>query len=338
VTGVSIGGRAEPVSELGASKISGIKVSAAQEHIQFDFLGLSFKAGDVLRYQYRIGGGAWSAPMQSRAVHYGSLPAGSYRFEVRAVNSDGQASREPAEVDFRVIPPVWQRAWFEGVIALMAVGGAVWVHRARVRRLVEIERVRTRIATDLHDDIGSSLSQIAILSEVAQQRAARGDAAEPLKRIGTLSRELLDSISDIVWTIQPERDRLSDLQKRMRRFATEVLSARNVEIDWPAAETERDWELDTELRRQTYLIFKEAVNNIARHSGATKARITVGTPGRRLIMEISDNGRGIERFDAGGNGLSNMKLRATRIKGELQVSSGNGQGTTVVLRVPLLAS
>jgi signal transduction histidine kinase len=133
-------------------------------------------------------------------------------------------------VEFRVAPALWRRAWFQAILIAVALAGAVWVHRTRVARLLEIERVRTRIATDLHDDIGSSLSQIAILSEVAHQRAAGGIAGEPIERIGALSRELLDSIGDIVWAIQPHKDHLSDLRQRMRRFAADVLSARNVEM------------------------------------------------------------------------------------------------------------
>jgi signal transduction histidine kinase len=137
----------------------------------------------------------------------------------------------------------------------MAVGAAMWVYYARVNRLLELERVRTRIATDLHDDIGFSLSQIAILSEVAQRRAAHGESVEPLQRIRGLARDLLESIGDIVWAIQPQRDHLSDLQKRMRRFAADVLSARNVEMHWSGDEIGRDVELSTELRRQVYLLF-----------------------------------------------------------------------------------
>ena len=336
ITGLSIAGRRAPVSEAGESSIRHVEVQPGQEHIQFDFVGLSYSPGNVLRYQYRLGDDAWSAPIESRSVHYGALAPGQYRFAVRAINSDGEASPEPATVEFRVAPPLWRRAWFQGILIVVAVAGAVWVHRARVARLLEIERVRMRIATDLHDDIGSSLSQIAILSEVAHQRAAGGIAGEPIERIGALSRELLDSIGDIVWAIQPHKDHLSDLRQRMRRFAADVLSARNVEMHWSVSESGRDFELNTELRRQVYLIFKESINNIARHSRATEARIALRVVERQLALEVSDNGCGIERWDQDdGNGLKSMKLRAARLGGELEVRSAEGQGTTVLLRAPL---
>jgi signal transduction histidine kinase len=312
-----------------------VEAQPGQQHIQFDFVGLSYSPGNVLRYQYRLGDAAWSAPIEERAVHYAALAPGEYRFAVRAVNSDGQASLVPATVEFRVAPPLWRRAWFQGIFLAMTIGGAVWLHRARVARLLEIERVRMRIATDLHDDIGSSLTQIAILSEVAHQRAG-GKAGEPVDRIGLLSRELLDSVSDIVWAIQPHKDHLSDLKQRMRRFASDVLSFRNVEMHWPANGFGRDPELNSELRQQVYLIFKESINNIARHSHATEAHIDLQVVKRQLTLEVSDNGCGIESQNAHiGNGLESMKLRAARLGGELEVRSAKGQGTTVILRAPL---
>ncbi len=336
ITGLSIAGRPATVSEAGESSVREVAVQAGQEHLQFDFAGLSYSPGNILRYQYRLGDEPWSAPIESRSVHYGALPPGQYRFMVRAINSEGEASPVPATVDFRVAPPVWQRAWFQGLLIAIAMAAAFWVHRARVARLVAIERVRTRIATDLHDDIGSSLSQIAILSEVAHQRSAGSHAGEPIERIGALSRELLDSIGDIVWAIQPHKDHLSDLKQRMRRFAADVLSARNVEMHWSVSDSGRDLELDTELRRQVYLIFKESINNIARHSQASEARIALRVGDRQLALEVSDNGCGMKNGGHhDGNGLESMKLRAARLGGELQVRSSAGQGTTVLLRAPL---
>jgi ligand-binding sensor domain-containing protein/signal transduction histidine kinase len=336
ITGMSIAGRHAAVSEAGESNIRGVEVQPGQEHIQIDFVGLNYSPGNVLHYQYRLGDDAWSTPIGERAVHYASLAPGQYRFAVRAVDSDGNASQAPATLEFRVAPRLWRRAWFQGMILAIAIGGALLLHRARVAKLLEIERVRMRIATDLHDDIGSSLSQIAVLSEVARRRGSGGKADEPVDRIGVLSRELLDSIGDIVWAIQPHKDHLSDLKQRMRRFAVDVLSLRDVEIHWSANGSGRNPELNSELRRQVYLIFKESINNIARHSLATEAHIDLQIVKRQLALEVSDNGCGIEsQNDHNGNGLESMKLRARRLGGELEVRSAKGQGTTVILRAPL---
>ena len=176
ITGVSIAGRRAPVADAGESSIRGVEVLPGQEHIQFDFVGLSYSPGNILRYQYRLGDDAWSAPIAERSVHYGALAPGEYRFAVRAVNSDGESSAAPVAVEFRVIPPLWRRAWFQLVLLVCAMAGALSVHRARAARLLEIERVRSNIALDLHDDIASNLSQITIFSEIAMRETARNCA------------------------------------------------------------------------------------------------------------------------------------------------------------------
>lgn len=335
ITGISISGRAEPLSGTGESRVQGVRIQPGQAHIQFDFVGLSYVPGNVVRYQYRLGDDAWSTPSVSRTVSYGSIAPGKYLFAVRALNSDGGTSPVPATVEFQVLPPLWRQVWFQGILLCAVIVGIVWVQRARTARLIEIERVRTRIATDLHDDIGTSLSQIAILSEVAHRRAGGPNSSEPIERIGELSREMLDSISDIVWAIQPHKDHLSDLKQRMRRFAADLLSPHNVEMHWSVDDSGRDLELNTELRQQVYLIFKESVKNIAQHSQATSARIDLRVTERHLILKVADNGRGLQFLDQPeGNGLKSMKLRAARLGGELEVRSAAGE-TTVLLKVPL---
>ena len=336
ITGVSIAGHPALLSDIGESTVRGVRVYPGQERIQFDFTGLGYAPGNVVRYQYRLDNDAWSAPSESRSVNYGAIAPGKYLFTVQALNSDGGTSPVPATVEFQVLPPLWGRAWFQGLLLAVAIAGIVWVQRVRTARLLEIERVRTRIATDLHDDIGTSLSQIAILSEVAHQRAGGTNSGEPIERIGELSREMLDSISDIVWAIQPHKDHLSDLRQRMRRFAADVLSARNVEMLWSIDDSGRDIELNTELRQQVYLIFKESVKNVAQHSKATEARIDLRVAEGHLILEVSDNGCGVECQDQpDGNGLRSMKMRAARLGGHLDVHSAAGRGTTVLLRTPL---
>lgn len=172
-------------------------------------------------------GGDWSEPTELRTVNL-SLSAGKYRFLVRAVNSEGATSGQPAIVAFQISRPVWQRWWFL-ILAASLIGFLIYsLYRYRVAQLLKLERVRTRIATDLHDDIGSSLSQIAILSEVVRQKVGDNGANEPLNLIANTSREMVDSMSDIVWAINPNKDHLADLIQRMRRFASDILDAKDI--------------------------------------------------------------------------------------------------------------
>src|SRR5262249_21777596 len=202
----------------------------------------------------------------------------------------------------------------------------------------ELERVRRRIATDLHDDIGSSLTQISLLSEVMRTRVDSKDSrlAEPLSMIASTSRELVDSMSDIVWAINPQKDQLSDLTLRMRRFASDVFTARNIDFRLREPDEDQDIRLGANIRREIFLIFKESINNMVRHSGCTEADLEFKVAGERLMMRICDNGNGFDlSLAAEGHGLASMRERAMGIGGKLEITSNGGVGTTVSLTLPL---
>jgi ligand-binding sensor domain-containing protein/signal transduction histidine kinase len=339
VTALRVAGVPFPIPELGAARVTGPELDADQNNVQIDFSGLNLAAGESLRYQYKLEGASseWSSPTDQRSISYANIAAGSYRFFVRAVGSDGAVSEPPAVVTFRILAPFWRRWWFIASVLIALAFGLYGIHRYRIARYLEVERIRTRIATDLHDDIGSSLSQVSVLSEVAAQRArASLDPGEPLALIADLSRGLLDSVSDIVWAINPGRDRLSDLTLRMRRFAGDTASAANIEMDFTAPEEHSDLRLSPDVRREVYLIFKESINNLMRHSGCTSAQITVKNFDRSLELIISDNGKGFDQDRAvDGNGLASMRQRAARLGGALEILSGPDGGTLVRLLIPV---
>jgi ligand-binding sensor domain-containing protein/signal transduction histidine kinase len=359
IDGLQIAGVRQPVSDLGETEIGNLSLSHTQNQVQIDFLGLGFGAGELLRYQYKLEGAGgvvdWSAPGDARSVTFANLSPGSYRFLVRAVNTDGDVSATPAIVAFQIMRPVWLRPWFL-LLAALLVGGIIFaVARYRLTRLVELERVRTRIATDLHDDIGSSLSQIAILSEVVSQRVPQDNAPviEPLSMIAGTSREMVDSMSDIVWAINPQRDHLSDLTQRMRRFASDILSARDINFRFRAPDAEKDIRLGADLRREVYLIFKECVNNLVKHSGCAEAELELRIVNGWIVLRISDDGRGFDTGAAassgangnggngaslGGHGLGSMRRRAAALGGTFEVKSAPGRGTVSTLKVPARGS
>ena len=330
------------VSELGERVISSLTLEPGERQVAIDYFGLNFAAGERLRYQYRLEGtnGDWSPPTAIRSVNYAGLSPGTYRFLVRAVMLSGATSATPASVSFRILPPVWQRWWFLATVCAFVVGLAALLHRYRVAQLLAVERVRTRIATDLHDDIGASLSQIAILSELARGDAdTRPDVADTLGRIAATSRELVESMGDIVWAINPRRDRVGDLLQRMRRFASDAFTGRDIDFSFRAPDLGRDQALAADLRREVLLIFKEAVNNIVRHARCHRVEIDVRIERDRLLLAVADDGQGLSAASGveleQGQGLLSMQQRATRLDGCLDVTTAPGRGTSLVLRVPL---
>jgi len=358
VNTLRIAGNSYPLSELGVREIAGLVLGPDENHLEIDFAGLNLAVGESLRYQYKLDGASsdWSAPTDRRSVSYPNLPAGTYRFLVRAVSADGTLSTAPASVTFRVLPPVWRRWWFL-LLAMVLISLPVaavaryrqqraraeheakeTLQRSREERLKALEQVRRRIATDLHDDIGSSLSQINLLSEVVRQRVGHDapHVAGPLALISNASNEMVSSMSDIVWAINPQRDHLSDLIHRMRRFASDTLATRDIKFQFRAPDSEFDIKLGANLRREVFLIFKESINNLVRHSGCTEADISFQLSDNSLSLRVSDNGIG---FDAGkesdGHGLASLCERARSIGGQLELVSKVDHGTTVSLSVPL---
>ncbi|MDQ3754852.1 MAG: ATP-binding protein [Acidobacteriota bacterium] len=341
ITKLQVAGERALISATGASEVRLPDLAAERNQLQIDYVALSFAPGEVLRYQYKLEGADsdWLAPTEQRAVNYARLAPGAYRFLVRAVNSDGVVSPTPATITFTILRPFWQRSWFLASAAL-AVGLLIYAaYRYRIARLLEVAQIRTRIASDLHDDIGAGLSRIAVLSEVARHEAGGSPVTERLSIIARASRELVDSMSDIVWVINPERDELRDLTQRMRRFASDVLTARDIQFTFRAPDLERHLKVGADVRRQIFLIFKECVNNIVRHSGCARVDIELRIEGGWSTLTVKDDGRGFDPAGAGdGNGLVNMRERARSMGGQLQVDSSDGRGTTVILRVPLRAT
>jgi len=223
------------------------------------------------------------------------------------------------------------------VVVLGAVTGMVViciVRRWRGVQQLELHEVRSRIATDLHDDIGSSLSQVAIMCEVLSRRSVA--ERETLQEIAGVSRNALSSMSEIVWAVDPTRDHLHDLTQRMRWFAGETLAGRGISLEFVALEPSWEVRLSADIRRQLFLIFKESVNNVVRHSGASGARILLRVVDNALLLTVEDNGKGYDTFgNREGNGLRNIAGRARSLCGTVETHSKLGQGTTIVLRIPL---
>jgi ligand-binding sensor domain-containing protein/signal transduction histidine kinase len=340
ITGLRIGGETHQISALGETEIAALELGPDQHQIQLDFVALGFSPGEGLRYQYKLEGASedWSQLADQRLVNFANLAPGRYRFLVRAVNADGVMSEPPASFSFTILPAVWQRWWFVALIAALAGLIAYALYRYRVNQLLKVERVRTRIASDLHDDIGSSLSQISIISEVVRTQLTRDNPAfaAPLSTIAQTSRELVDSMSDIVWSINPKRDNLFDLVYRMRHFSMDTLAAQEIDFDFNAPDSLPETKIETDMRREIFLIFKEAVNNAIRHSRGSYVKIELSFENGALQLAVKDNGTGFDTTkNHRGHGLSSIRQRAERIGGELEINSTPGAGTEVTLQAPL---
>jgi signal transduction histidine kinase/ligand-binding sensor domain-containing protein len=334
---VRVNGRPLATDDLGQTDVPSLALAAEERRIEIGYFALGSIGENDVAFQYRLEGSAsdWSDPSPAGSVNFPQLAPGTYRFEVRPVGSDGAPLGNTATVSFHIPPPLWARWWFLSIAAVVLVAAGVLVHRRRVARAVELERIRTSIASDLHDDIGSNLSQISLLTEILRSKSLDADsrAVATVASISDLSRESVDAMSDIVWAIDPQKDHLTSLTSRMRRFASELLAARDIRFQMRLDGIE-DIEIGADVRRHMYLVFKEALNNVVRHSSATRVDIQLQLTGGDLVLTVRDDGRGFDPTAASdGHGLRSLSARAKKAGGTFEIHSQPGHGTTVVLRV-----
>lgn len=343
ITAIHVNGDARIVSEFGERELSGLTLAPRERDVAITFSAISLAPGEHLRYQHRLDGtdNDWSRPNGERVVRFTRLSPGHYRLLVRAVTSSEVVGASAAAVEFVILPPVSQQWWFRSafLVAALLVAGAA--HKYRVARLLALERVRMRIAADLHDDIGGSLARISIQSEVAcREAAALGQQpARRLSEIAESARALLDALGDVVWSVDPRRDDLASVCRRLREYADDVFTGTGVRWAYAAPANLVLVRLDPQARRQLFLLLKEGVTNIARHASARNVSFEIRLEGRELRAELRDDGRGFDTsaVDAASDrhGILSMRARAEQLGARLAIDSSPGTGTTIRLGLPM---
>lgn len=339
-----------------------LEVPPGQHRFEFRYTGLSFVVPEKVRFRHRLEGWEtdWVEAGTERSVTYGYLPPGHYHFQVMACNNDGIWNAEGARLEFIVLPHFWQTLWFRftmGWLLLAAVGGGVWFDtRRRMRRKLEraerqraIERERARIARDIHDDLGASLTRITMLSQSALGALTDAQPAAEVRQIYQTARELTQAMDEIVWAVNPRHDTLDSLVTYLGRFAQHFLSAAGIRcrLDLPLHLPARA--LTAEVRHNVFLAFKEALHNIVKHAHATEVRLSLEVRPDGFVLVLTDNGCGF-KWDplqpppasaedgtrpASGNGLFNMQKRMEEIGGCCGWDTAPGQGTKAKLVVML---
>lgn len=271
-------------------------------------------------------------------IGYSSLPPGDFRVLVRTVDASGRMSAERTLLTVHVAAPVWQRWWFFLLVAAGAGGVVLLWSRYRLRQALKLHAVRDRIASDLHDEVGSSLSAITIGSQLAAQ-LSRSDSAQVkdlMARIGETSDASLRSMSDIVWAIDPRNDQGDALVKRMQRIAHELLQTKGIEVVFAVSEGLEEIKLRMDARKDLVLLFKEAVHNASKYSKARSVKVALQRRRGRLLLTVQDDGAGFDPGKQGeGHGLGSMRRRAAALGGELLLISAPGQGTLVGVELDL---
>ena len=327
------------------------------QSLEFRFTALNYADPGGVRFRHKLEGleSEWVGDAGGRSVRYGPLPHGRYRFRVAARNPDGTWQEALESFSFIVPTPLYLQSWalfLYFATAVATVTGIVRIvsHRrlrsalARLEQQQSVERERMRIARDMHDEMGSKLTKISFLSEHAQVDAqASGPLGGKLQAIAQTSRELLKTMDEIVWVVNPRNDTLENLATYLSHYAIEYFQNTPMECDLRLPPDIPHRPFSSEVRHNVFLTFEEALNNVLKHSGATRVQVEMAVNGLEFRINIADNGHGFAGASEpaqhpgkrGGNGLKNMQQRLADIGGECSIASRPAEGTTVTLHVPL---
>ncbi len=322
---------------------SHVELDYGHKEFSVSFSALQFYAPERTYFRYRLVGFVddWIYGNKQNKISYTNLDPGDYEFEVQAALLPGEWGPVKS-LSLHINPPFWMTWWFLLLAGTGLVGLLYLFHTYRIQKAVALANLRTQLAQDLHDDIGSSLTKISLYSSLmAEEKESNGVAGQ----IGELSREVISQMSDIIWSVDQKNDSVENLLSRMRLFAEETLMNCGMEIKFEKDIQDGKMILNPLFRQNYYLIFKEAINNICKHSGARNVWVRIRQERNQLHMEIADNGVGLNGKSgsngtsrafaiSSGNGLGNMKKRAERIGISFQVGERDGGGTRIYLGRP----
>jgi signal transduction histidine kinase len=342
------------VTADGASKYIGngaVSCGPGHTRLEFHYHGLNFSSPEKVTYRTRLIGleGSWREVGTQRFTTYESVPPGSYRFEVLAMNGDGLLSPAAAILKIDVKPHFWETTWFFAQTAaavILVAGGIGWlIARFRLKRRIAFlkmrntrELERARIARDLHDELGAALTEIALLADLGAEQAEGSAFQKHLDELSGKARALGLTLDEIVWAVNPREDTLASLLDYLASFATEFLDRAGITLRINIATGMPDLPLDATVRHSVFLAVREAFNNIVKHSGAKAAWLNVSIANNILEVVVEDDGRGVDSYALSrGLGLSNYKIRMLACGGESEVRPREGGGTVVRFLVPLLA-
>ncbi len=316
-----------------------LHLSYRKNDLKFDFTAPDFTNSDKITFAHQLEGydKDWIYSGSLQTAIYTNLKGGNYVFKVKACNSSGLWNENEKIVKINIATPFWQATWFYLLVVALLLLIGYMLYRYRVNQLIELFKVRDTISKNLHDEIGATLSSINIYSDVARKKnTAESEVNVLIERIYKASGQVMESMNDIVWYINPKNDSWDNIIVRMREYAIPLLEAKNIFPDFDIDEALLKLKLSMQQRQHIFFIFKEAINNIVKYAEAGNVTVQLHKKEKQLMLLVSDDGKG---FDMGikhsGNGVANMQQRAGMMKGSLTLLSEKNKGTSIKLQLPI---
>lgn len=313
-----------------------IELGAEDNTIAIEFSGLGYGRAYIIKYKLEGLDKDWVLADKSNQAVYSYMPTGDYTFLMKSEDADGNPSKNITKLFIRVKPPFWKTWWFLGLAIFATVGLVYWIDKQRTQKIRATESIRTRIATSLTEDMSNSLASINISSELAKNKidTDTGRTKEYIAQISDASNRMVQSMYDMVWSINPGNDTLPDTIARMREFAIEIENTFDLVIVFDIDPRVMKLKLDMEYRYEILSIFKEAVTNVARHANARHVQLSLRLRNSKLIMLVEDDGKGFD-LETGllGRGISDMRRRASAIDASFYIESNVNTGSIVKLEM-----
>jgi ligand-binding sensor domain-containing protein/signal transduction histidine kinase len=350
IESVRVRGREQKTNRFSSAWQPFVMVPPGHEQLEIHYTALNFPAPREVQFKYRLEGRetVWTEAGDTRVAYYNKVPPGNYRFHVIACNEDGVWNETGDALEVTVQPQFWQTWWFRTAVILCLVGTVVAVVRylstQKLRRQLQqqasLEKERSRIARDLHDQLGANLTQVALLGEMAEaDKHSPAEIESHVQQISQTARETTRSLDEIVWAVDPSNDTLEGLTNYVCKYAQEYLALAGLRYRAEVPAQLPAITIPPEVRHNVFLAFKEAVNNVVKHAQASEVRVRLQLQPGNFALSIEDNGRGMGGRDAGApqvrNGLRNMRKRMDDIGGEFSIAGGEKGGTIVRLVVPI---
>ena len=279
----------------------------------------------------------WIDAGNRQYASYTNVPAGNYFFKIKTTNSYGEWSDVLINIPIRINPPFWNTWWFISLCVITIAACIFAVYRYRINQLKKLFSIRTKISRDLHDEVGSTLSGVALFSEIVKQKMPPGsdaDAGNYLDRIALNSKEMVEKMNDIVWAINPQNDSFERIIQKLHGYAANICTTKDIRLYFESDASGKKHNLDMQSRKNLYLITKEAINNAVKYSECKNLFVWLHSDRHRVKVQVKDDGKGFV-VDSGyeGNGLKNMKARAGEIKALFTIESIPEQGTKVQVEI-----
>jgi signal transduction histidine kinase/ligand-binding sensor domain-containing protein len=313
-----------------------IELGPEDNSMAIEFSGLGFGRAYIIKYKLEGLDKDWIVADNSNQAVYSYLPPGSYSFLLKSEDADGNPSKNITQLLIKVKPPFWRTGWFLGLVIFGIVGLFYWIDKQRTQKIRATESIRTRIATSLTEDMSNSLASINISSELAKNKidTDTNRTKEYIAQISDASNRMVQSMYDMVWSINPGNDNLPDTISRMREFAAEIENSSDLVIVFDIDPHVMKLKLDMEYRYELLSIFKEAITNVARHANARHVQLSLRLRNSKLIMLVEDDGKGFD-LETGllGRGISDMRRRASAIDASFYIESNVNTGSIVKLEM-----